>query len=153
MLTLYDRQKQVTVVCIPLQEHAVTDTVYLHSTVQCFPTMVSRDIFRGGAGSRRINECSYVSCNVIRRLYPSIKTNSSGQAQWPRGLRRGSAAARLLGLRFRITLGAWVSAPYECCVLSGCGLCHMPIKTNSHIPYRSHAALMPFPCYAVPLRV
>ena len=28
--------------------------------------------------------------------------------QWPNGLRRGSAAARLLGLRVRIPPGAWI---------------------------------------------
>jgi len=31
------------------------------------------------------------------------------RSQWPRSLRRGSATARLLGLRFRIPLGAWMS--------------------------------------------
>jgi len=31
------------------------------------------------------------------------------RARWPRGLRRGSAAARLLGLRVRITPGTWMS--------------------------------------------
>jgi hypothetical protein len=33
-----------------------------------------------------------------------------GRAQLPRGLRRGSAAARVLGLGVRITPGAWMSA-------------------------------------------
>ena len=37
-------------------------------------------------------------------------------SQWPRGLRRGSAAACLLISCFRITPGAWMSV---CCVLSG----------------------------------
>jgi hypothetical protein len=45
------------------------------------------------------------------------------RSQWPRGLRRGSAAERLLGLRVRIPPGAWMSASCECCVLSGRGLC------------------------------
>jgi hypothetical protein len=45
------------------------------------------------------------------------------RSQWPRGLRRGSAAIRLLALRVRIPLGAWVSVSCECCVLSGRGLC------------------------------
>jgi hypothetical protein len=35
----------------------------------------------------------------------------------PTGLRRGSAAARLLGLRVRILPGAWMSVSGECCVL------------------------------------
>jgi hypothetical protein len=38
------------------------------------------------------------------------------------GLRRGSAAIRLLKLRVRIPRGAWMSVSYECCVLSGRGL-------------------------------
>jgi hypothetical protein len=42
---------------------------------------------------------------------------------WPHGLRRGSAAARLLGLRVRIPPGAWMFVSCECCVLSGRGLC------------------------------
>ena len=40
------------------------------------------------------------------------------RSQWPRGLRRGSAAARLLGLWVRIQPGAWMSV---CCVT--CCLC------------------------------
>jgi hypothetical protein len=40
-------------------------------------------------------------------------------------LRRRSAAARLLGLRVRIPLGAWMSVCCECCVLSGRGLLWM----------------------------
>ena len=34
---------------------------------------------------------------------------SKSRSQWPRGLRRGSVAARLLGLRVRIPPGAWMS--------------------------------------------
>jgi hypothetical protein len=44
-------------------------------------------------------------------------------SQWPRGLRRGFAVARVLGLRVRITLRAWISVSCECFVLSGRGLC------------------------------
>ena len=47
---------------------------------------------------------------------------SSRRSQWPRGLRRGSAAAHLLGLWVRILPGAWMSVCCECCVLSGRGL-------------------------------
>ena len=39
----------------------------------------------------------------------------SGRSQWPRGLRRGSTAARLLGLWVRIPPGAWMSVCVECC--------------------------------------
>ena len=45
------------------------------------------------------------------------------RSQWPRGLRRGSAAARLLGLWVRIPMGAWMSVCCDRCVLSGRGLC------------------------------
>jgi hypothetical protein len=40
-----------------------------------------------------------------------------------RGLRCGTAAARLVGLWVRIPSGAWMSVSCECCVLSGRGLC------------------------------
>jgi hypothetical protein len=49
------------------------------------------------------------------------------RSQWPRGLRRGCAIGRLLGLRVRIPPGAWTSVSCECCVLSGRGLCVWPI--------------------------
>jgi len=47
---------------------------------------------------------------------------------WMRRLRRGSADARLPGLRVRILPGVWMSVSYECCVLSGRGLCDRPIS-------------------------
>jgi hypothetical protein len=50
-----------------------------------------------------------------------------GRSQWPSGLRRGFTAARLLRLRFRIPLGAWMSLSCECCVFSDRGLCDGPI--------------------------
>jgi hypothetical protein len=42
---------------------------------------------------------------------------------WPRVLRRGFAASRLLGLWVRIPPGAWMFVCCECCVLAGRGLC------------------------------
>jgi hypothetical protein len=47
----------------------------------------------------------------------------SGRSQWPRDLKRGSAAARLLGLWVRIPPGARMSVSCECCVLSGRRFC------------------------------
>ena len=38
------------------------------------------------------------------------------RSQWPRGLKRGSAVARLLGLWFRIPPAAWMSVSCECCM-------------------------------------
>jgi len=43
--------------------------------------------------------------------------------RWPRGLRRGSAAARSVGLWVRIPPVAWMFMSLELCVLSGTGLC------------------------------
>jgi hypothetical protein len=45
-----------------------------------------------------------------------------GRSQWPRGLRRSSAAACQLRLWVRILPGAWMFFCCECCVLSGRGL-------------------------------
>ena len=45
------------------------------------------------------------------------------RSQWPRGLRRRSAAARLLRSWVRILPGAWIFVCCECRVLSGRGLC------------------------------
>ena len=48
----------------------------------------------------------------------------SCRSQWPRGLRRRSAAARLLKSWVRIPPGgAWMFVCCECCVFSGRGLC------------------------------
>ena len=46
-----------------------------------------------------------------------------GRFQWPRGLRRGSAAAHLLEMWDRIPRGALRSVCCECCVLSGRNNC------------------------------
>ena len=46
---------------------------------------------------------------------PVHRANPSGRAV----LRRGSAAARLLGLWVRIPPGSWTSVSFECCVLTG----------------------------------
>jgi hypothetical protein len=48
---------------------------------------------------------------------------------WPHGLRRGSAAVRLLGFRVQIPPGPWKSVSCECCVFSGRGFCVGLIKS------------------------
>jgi hypothetical protein len=64
---------------------------------------------------------------IIKRL--KIDTIALGirtlsRSQWPRSLRRGSAAARLLGLWVRMSCRrSWMSVSCECCVLSGRSLC------------------------------
>ena len=59
--------------------------------------------------------CQLQSCSIVSR------------SQWPRGLRRGSAAARLLGFRVRIPSWAWMSVCCDCCVLWCRCLCVGPI--------------------------
>ena len=56
------------------------------------------------------------------RLYLTT-LNYIGRSQWLRGLSRRSAAASLPRLWIRIPPRAWMSVCYECCVLSGRGLC------------------------------
>jgi hypothetical protein len=49
---------------------------------------------------------------IINIFFPSRTTLGNFKflrSRWPRGLRRGSAAACLLGLRVRIPPGAWMS--------------------------------------------
>lgn len=54
-----------------------------------------------------------------------MRINVQGRFRWPRGLRRESAAACLLGLLVRIPRGggARMYVSLECCVSSGTGLC------------------------------
>jgi hypothetical protein len=39
------------------------------------------------------------------------------RSRWPCGVRRRSAAARLLGSRFPVPLGAWMFVVFICCVV------------------------------------
>ena len=57
------------------------------------------------------------------------------RSQWPRGLRRRFAAARLLRSWVRITPGAWMFVRCQCCVLSGRGL-RDELITRSEESYR-----------------
>ena len=81
---------------------------------------------------RALIGCVKCVINTILNLWPNNRkyahwlywrTVTVCRSQWQRGLRRRSAAARLLGLRVRIPPGAWMSVCCECCVLSGRGLC------------------------------
>ena len=54
-------------------------------------------------------------------LYPCKVSTEFSWTQWPRGPRRRSAAACLLGLRVRVLLEACMSVSYECCVFSATG--------------------------------
>ena len=65
----------------------------------------------------------YTHC-VVSNLYEWRWTDWS---RWPSGLRRGSVAASLLGVRVRIPPATFMSASCECCLLSGRGSCDGPI--------------------------
>jgi len=57
------------------------------------------------------------------RIWIQYVKGANAGPQWPRAVRRRSAADRLLGLWVRIPPGAWMSVCCDCCVLSGRGLC------------------------------
>ena len=59
--------------------------------------------------------------SYLREIW--FPTREHSRSQWPRGLRRRSAAARPLRLWVWIPPGAWMFVCCECCVLSGRGLC------------------------------
>ena len=63
------------------------------------------------------------------------------RSQWARGLKRRSAAARLLRSWVRIPPGAWMFVCCECCVLSGRGLCDELI-TRPEESYRLWCAVV-----------
>ena len=75
--------------------------------------------------------CFKSCCKLVMPLETLVvilyKGNVKSRSQWPRGLRRGSTAAGLLGLRARMPPGARMFVSCECCVLSGRGLCDGPI--------------------------
>jgi hypothetical protein len=74
----------------------------------------------------------FCACVLPKIIYTEIKKQftyynylltSWRRSHWPRGLRRRSVAACLLGLWVRIPPGAWMFVCCECCVLSGRSLC------------------------------
>jgi hypothetical protein len=82
------------------------------------------------------NEC-HVTCSCSETKNPlhsvSLRTtwrySEHGRSQWPRGLRRKSAAAWLLGSRVRIPLRAWMSLVFIRCVV----LCRQrPLRRADH---------------------
>jgi hypothetical protein len=56
------------------------------------------------------------SVGGFRRSLFWFRRAGNGRFRRPRCLRRGFGAARLLGLRVRISQGAWMSVSCECCV-------------------------------------
>jgi hypothetical protein len=68
-----------------------------------------------------LNWSSFVRSEINSKYLTSNITPV--RSQWPRGLRRRSAAARLLRLWVRIPSKKWMFVCCECCVWSGRGLC------------------------------
>jgi hypothetical protein len=85
---------------------------------------VMRFVIRSFHEVRNDETCSYVPPQKLRNFHCMLQR----RIWWLRGLRRRSAAARLLGLRVQILLGAWMSISCECCVLSGRSFCDGPIR-------------------------
>jgi len=65
--------------------------------------------------NRKVRYCVCMNLTLDRILN---QMNPICRSQWPRDLRCGSAAARLVGLWVRIPSWAWMSVSCECCVLS-----------------------------------
>ena len=59
---------------------------------------------------------------TLFRSFPGV-TEQYSRSHWPRGLRRRSAAARLLRFWVQIPPGSWLSLCCVYCMLSGRGLC------------------------------
>jgi len=66
---------------------------------------------------------AFTTCTGTMLLNIKSRNTATCRSQWPRGLRRRSAAARLLISWVRIPPGAWIFVCCECCVLSGRGIC------------------------------
>jgi hypothetical protein len=71
--------------------------------------------------------CTVLDTLAVITTTTTTTTTTTSRSQWLSGLRRGSTAACLLGLRVRISLGAWMSVSCEWCVWSSRGLCNKPI--------------------------
>ena len=73
---------------------------------------VSFVVERVALGQGFFEYCRFPFCILLHR-----------RSQWPRGLRRRSAAVRLLRSWVRVPRGVWMFVCCECCVMSGRGLC------------------------------
>jgi hypothetical protein len=69
-----------------------------------------------------MNIVLYILYYIFYTWLPAVYGDSD-RSHWLRGLRRRSGAFHLLRLRVRNAPVAWMSVCYECCVLSGTGLC------------------------------
>jgi hypothetical protein len=112
------------------------------------PGRISDDCFKSGVALKNARTCTrnfsmIISCVTIkhrrrftfyldlcergtkvRSFYPNsiLVFGTIGRSRWPRGLRRGPMAARLLSWGFGIPPGAWMLFPCEC------GVCQVEVS-------------------------
>ena len=89
---------------------------------QCFYFTRARFRILSVKGNFENRNVSDFKRKLFWRQIPSTK-QCKCRSEWPRGLRRGTSAARLLGLCARIPSEAWTCVSCECCVLSGRCIC------------------------------
>ena len=106
---LYCQLKQVNEEYQIARSRVLLKKLTVPQTIQKCPPSV--DIVIAWVEGRPVSDKSNLHCIINDR-----------RSQWPRGLRRGSAAARLLRWWVRIPPGG-MDVCCECCVLPGWGLC------------------------------
>jgi hypothetical protein len=109
MISLIFRSTRLFTTCGIMQPRCCRPAIsWVHYTTSCKHSLV---ILKMG---------EIIPRNMLRWL--ELLISRYWRSQWPRGLWRGSAAGRLLGLWVRIPLVAWMFVCCECCVLLGRGL-------------------------------
>ena len=107
--------------CFPLETSSLQYT-HKHpiSLAQWLLTVGSHRMLRIFVHSSR-NTTSNTGSEICNKstqfLNTIIKSENTGSYNWPRDLRRRSAAAWLLGSKVRIPLRAWMFVSGACCVL------------------------------------
>jgi len=114
---------------IPCEEYVYCTQSWYHklNTLLLFGGTPVRRLI-GTQAILKNNFSGFFSATKPEFLLSSLHYSSlMSQCRGPRGLRRMSATACLLGLWVRIPPGAWLSVSYVCCVVTGRGLCDGPI--------------------------
>jgi hypothetical protein len=99
--------------------------------------------------SKYTHSCQYkLNGPYTQTFTPSSSKLYLRRSQWPRGLRRRSAAERLLGSWVQILRGAWMFVSCTVFVLSSRGLCDGPIPR----PEESYRCWCVFECDQVKIK-
>jgi hypothetical protein len=93
----------------------------------------------------KVTQTFFLSIDIVPCQHHSASTHIVFTYQRCCDLKRGSTAARLLGLRVRIPPGACIYVACECCVLSNRGLCVGPI-TRPEESYRAWCINLAIDC-------